>query len=180
MIYQEELMRKYTKQQLLDFAKKLICLRTSLISEVEGYDEDQIDSINRQIYGQVKTMTKNEICLDCRNIFIEILNFDVKPHFTFFWNDKGSDSIKQELYDMISEKNDLVDKFIHTDYFNLFWAHEIKEYKLKLLDCELLKYFVIRPKVKGTLLSKNEIITKWKGYKSIFKKGELLGGDEAF
>jgi hypothetical protein len=178
MVDKVGLMTKHTKQELLDFALKLICLHTSLISEVKGYDKDKIGSINRQNFKRVKRMTKDNICSDCQNILKEILAFKIETHFTFFWKDGALNSIKQELYNIIDEKNDLVDKFIQTGYFSSFWLYEISEYKLKKLDCELLKYFIINQNQGKHLLSENEIITEWKKYKNIYDKGALLDDDE--
>jgi hypothetical protein len=169
----------YTRKQLTDYANKL---------------EDLLVSINPNYYtkspsGFFKTLTKSGISAHCSTVIINIMNSKVERHSKFFWNDGTSNSIKQDLYNIIDEKNDLVDKFIHTDCFNLYWVSKIIECKIKRIDSELLKYSDVDPeeyyplpsKEEGyPLPSKEEVITKWNEYKNKHPIVELFDDDEPF
>jgi hypothetical protein len=169
----EKEVKKFTKQQLMDYANRLediiLLIDPSLIS--------------RHPSSFYKSSLKIEVARYCQDTAAYLFSLEVERHSTFFWKDGSLDSIKQELCKIITEEHEsvdiFVDGFVDTDYFEPFLKQAIMDHKIKLMGCELYKvlFHDDRERIE---LDKEEVIKKWERYKDIHQKVDLFDDDELF
>jgi hypothetical protein len=165
--------KKFFKEQnegtLKDWGKKLTGILLSIETHSIYWDENTC----KNMIEDIQNMTKKELIDYCYETVDNILDTDIGNYSTFFWNDGGSDSGEEYLYDIINEKNDLLDDFIHSDYLESFWENEIKNYKLERIWSELTDEGLDFP----IETSKDQILNIWLRYKLSHGKVELFDGE---
>jgi hypothetical protein len=163
--------KKQDEDTLRDWARKLLIRNWLIQSNTTYWHTRELQNPNNIF----QRMSKNDFVDYCYDMIDDIMENGIGDTSIFFWNDGGSNSGKEYLYDIIKEKdNKLLDDFIHSDCLDSFWEEEIKLYKLNTINIELLGSYTDEK----TEHNDNKIINLWKKYKLINDKVELFDDDD--